>query len=163
MIGLNQLSKNRGTYILVLEVCDTILIEATRLQWCLNPGFYLYFGSAKGRKSTSLKNRVNRHFIRKKKIFWHINYLTTHRSFILHRAYLNFSQQSTECQNLSNFSKDTVFKIISRFGSSDCKNNCGGHLGYLPDKDIDLKWLDDYFEDWKVKTIQKERQIGNLS
>jgi Uri superfamily endonuclease len=159
----DQLLDIPGTYILALELCERTILQIKKLQWSLKSGFYLYFGSAKGRTSTSLKNRVTRHFITQKKRFWHIDYLTTHRSVILHRAYLNFSEQSSECQNLSNFSKDTDFKIISRFGSSDCKNNCGGHLGYLLDKNINLRWLDDFFEDWKVKTIQKERQIGNLS
>jgi len=147
-----------GTYILVLEVIENIIICVNRLQWELKPGIYLYFGSAKGKTSNSLKNRINRHFNNKKKFFWHIDYLTIHSSVILRCVYLKTDEHSNECTNLSNISNDISLEIITRFGSSDCKKECGGHLGYIENNLISIKWLDDYFEGQEWTKFQKKRQ-----
>ncbi len=143
--GPDEIADQRGTYILVLEAIEKFQIRIKQLKWTFQPGLLLYFGSAKGLTSNSLRNRVKRHFTTKKKNFWHIDYLTTHSAIVLHRAYLNLDERSTECQNLAAFSKDVEIAILSNFGSSDCKNKCGGHLVYLTSKYLNLKWLDDYF------------------
>ena len=145
-----------GTYVLALEIYEKILIKAKHLQWNLNSGYYFYFGSAKGKTSTSLKHRIQRHLNSKKKVFWHIDHLTTHSSIYLHRVYLNLSEQSSECQNLGFFSNDVEIEIITRFGSSDCKENCGGHLGLLLDNTLDLRWLDNYFKNQNWELVQNE-------
>ncbi len=153
LIKLDQIPDKPGTYILVLQVCENVLIQVKTLQWTLNPGIYLYFGSAKGRGSSSLKNRIKRHFNSEKTVFWHIDYLTTHPSITLQCAYLNINIQSTECQNLKEMSKTTEMEILSRFGSSDCKQKCGGHLGYLTEGNFTLKRLDYLLKKWKWKGI----------
>ncbi|MHA1976776.1 MAG: GIY-YIG nuclease family protein [Candidatus Hodarchaeales archaeon] len=156
MIIIDHLTNQPGTYVLALEISERLQIQVKQLRWNLNPGYYLYFGSAKGKNSTSLKNRIKRHFDLKKKVFWHIDHLTTHSSVILQCAYVNTSEQSTECRNLASFSKNFQIKIITRFGSSDCKEKCGGHLGFIQDKKIDFIWPNDYFKNWRWEKIRKE-------
>jgi len=39
------------------------------------PGLWVYVGSAMGSGSTSLENRLGRHFRKEKTIYWHIDYL----------------------------------------------------------------------------------------
>ncbi|PWI49003.1 hypothetical protein CEE45_03550 [Candidatus Heimdallarchaeota archaeon B3_Heim] len=153
MKSIDHLLDLRGTYILALEVCEQISLQIKRLQWNISPRIYLYFGSAKGSTATSLENRLRRHFNSNKKKFWHIDYLTTHSSVILHRAYVNINEQSTECQNLTIFAKNVEFEIVVRFGNSDCSEKCGGHLGFLPDNKNNISWLDDYFKYWKWSII----------
>jgi len=134
-----------GTYILDLEVSKRVNISTRQLSWDLLAGFYLYFGSVRGVTSTSIQNRIIRHFNLKKSIFWHIDYLTTHKGVILHQAYYKTGLKNTECQNLVNFSGEHSVRIIDKFGSSDCRNKCGGHLLYLGKLKNDLNRAFSYF------------------
>jgi len=65
----------RGTYILVLRLTRNSSIKIGRLgklRFC--KGYYCYVGSALG-KAVNLENRIMRHFSKKKKKRWHIDYL----------------------------------------------------------------------------------------
>ncbi|MHA2239959.1 MAG: DUF123 domain-containing protein [Candidatus Hodarchaeales archaeon] len=112
MISFYDLKNTRGTYVLLIEVFQGISINLSSQQWILSPGYYLYFGSAKGNNSTSLGNRLKRHFDYHKKKFWHIDYITSHQSGKIVKAYYKTDQQVTECMNLNEFSsKHPVYKI----------------------------------------------------
>ena len=80
-------------------------------------------GSAKGNTSTSLGNRLERHFTIKKNIHWHIDHLTLHRNVISHQAFYKTGQKETECQNLAILANQLPVKVIKNFGNSDCKKN----------------------------------------
>lgn len=61
-----------STYLLIISVQRAIEIRVRSGQdFFLEPGLYIYVGSAKGR----LKPRLTRHFRHEKKLFWNIDYL----------------------------------------------------------------------------------------
>jgi len=71
--------------------------------------------------------RIERHLKRKKKNFWHIDYLLDY-SKILGIIYLIMSSPDAECKIACNPGKS--FKSVRNFGSSDCK--CKSHLFFKP-------------------------------
>ena len=144
-----HLRKTPGTYVLVLEVIVGFDIISDHYSWYFQNGFYLYFGSAKRSTSTSLGNRLNRHFLREKNLHWHIDYLTSHEKVVLHQAYYKTGKKETECQNLTILANQFPMKVIKNFGNSDCKQNCGGHLAYLIDTKMNFNTISKVFMDAK--------------
>ncbi|MCD6502712.1 MAG: DUF123 domain-containing protein [Thermoplasmata archaeon] len=64
----------RGTYILILRVTKSRRVNVGSLGYVtLTPGYYFYVGSGK----RGVNHRIRRHFARKKKPHWHIDYVTT--------------------------------------------------------------------------------------
>jgi len=81
----------------------------------LERGYYIYVGSAPS------SARIERHYRRKKKLKWHIDYLLKKARII------GFSlSKKKECMVARELSKN--FSSVSRFGSSDCR--CRSHLFY---------------------------------
>ncbi|NHK29998.1 MAG: GIY-YIG nuclease family protein [Asgard group archaeon] len=144
----------KGTYILFFSNnLDAKIIVGSLGELFLEKGFYLYVGSAFG--PGGLKKRIQRHLNPNKKIFWHIDYLSKNKQFILINIIEIFSSIKEEClivnfllENI--FSKDEI-KSIKNFGSSDCK--CKSHLLYYTGKDIKvaLKKIQNKFEDNQIK------------
>ena len=66
MTCFDDLRETPGTYILALEVFQELQLSRNNHQWTFDLGYYLYFGSAKGKKSTSLGNRLERHYKKNK-------------------------------------------------------------------------------------------------
>jgi len=97
-----------------------------------NRGFYLYVGSAQN----SIENRVGRHLKRRKKKFWHIDYLLSNPSVEVKEVWVKEGGRM-ECE-LARRLKREGFKVIKGFGSSDCR--CDGHLFYIR-RDIPAKIL----------------------
>ncbi len=146
MDNWNQLRNLQGVYVLVLEVKNHLRINTNRFKWIIKPGFYLYFGSAKGKTATNLGNRLLRHLKKEKNIFWHIDYLTTHVDTEIISTYYNTSSEVTECSALRQFKEEFQnATIISNFGSSDCKSKCGGHLLFFSSKRVILTDFAKYF------------------
>ncbi|MCB1757378.1 MAG: GIY-YIG nuclease family protein, partial [Gammaproteobacteria bacterium] len=68
------LLSDKGTYLLMLESRGHLMIEVgKRGAMALEPGFYLYVGSAFG--PGGIKARVGRHLSADKPLRWHIDYL----------------------------------------------------------------------------------------
>jgi Uri superfamily endonuclease len=145
------IKNSQGVYVLVLKVSYSISIKTSRIKWLLQPGVYLYFGSARGKTSTSLEKRLIRHFHTQKTIFWHIDYLTSHSDAKILNAYYTTDPKITECQALQEFvQKFQKMKILPHFGSSDCKSKCGGHLLFVSSNQDMLTEFTKYFrqKDW---------------
>jgi sugar fermentation stimulation protein A len=69
---LEREAGDRGSYILVLELLTDRCIPVGGLgNVFFRKGFYLYVGSAR----RSLAKRIERHLRRRKKFFWHVDYL----------------------------------------------------------------------------------------
>lgn len=93
-------------------------------------GYYVYTGSALGKGASSLGGRVARHLIKKKKLFWHIDYLLSSQNVAIKTVIFTPTNKRLECKiNECIKGKGTV--PITNFGASDCKGNCGSHLMYL--------------------------------
>ncbi len=87
-------------------------------------GHYLYTGSAR----RNLSARVRRHLSRQKKRRWHIDYLLMASAARVTAVGL-FSE--TECRCNQRINGEI---LLSGFGASDCRAQCGSHLKYLGNK-----------------------------
>ncbi|MHA1732711.1 MAG: GIY-YIG nuclease family protein [Promethearchaeota archaeon] len=129
-----------GAYILLISNDGDCRLGVGRLGELSFPrGGYAYVGSAMGRGSTSLKNRIARHLkpAGAKKAHWHVDYFLASPTTRILEVGVHFSgvgRGSLECQ---------VSRLVSRvpgvsiphpgFGSSDCRS-CESHLYYLGTK-----------------------------
>jgi len=85
-------------------------------------GAYLYVGSAK----KNFKPRIERHLVKKKKIFWHIDYLLSLNDAKIKQIWT--TNKNKECK-IAQFLYKKGCSFIDRFGSSDC--NCRSHLFFI--------------------------------
>jgi sugar fermentation stimulation protein A len=81
-------------------------------------GIYLYVGSG----GSSPDRRIARHARRRKKKFWHIDFLSAQARVI--GAFMFEASRSLECPIAGALAE--VFAGVPRFGSSDCA--CTSHL-----------------------------------
>ena len=112
------------SYQLLIKVTKDIDLKVGKLGRFIFPvGSYVYTGSAK----TNIDKRIERHFSRKKKLHWHIDYLLNNDAVKI----IDIKKsEMIECS----LNKKTCGTIIIRgFGSSDCNLCCGSHLKYLGD------------------------------
>ncbi|MHA1971691.1 MAG: GIY-YIG nuclease family protein [Candidatus Hodarchaeales archaeon] len=127
-----MLDSDRGVYVLFYTLQSPLEIVTKNSRWFLEPEVYLYFGSARGRGSTSLKNRIKRHMSINKTLFWHIDYLTSSCKGKISQVWYSTHSSLSECKALRQFVNTFASaRIISHFGSSDCQNKCGSHLVQL--------------------------------
>lgn len=68
----SPLPRDRGVYLAFLELEGTV--THPRVRRVINPGLYIYVGSAGGRGG--LRARLLRHASRSKKPYWHLDWLT---------------------------------------------------------------------------------------
>jgi len=119
----------KGTYLLIISLKKDKTIKVGSLDKLnFRKGYYFYVGSALG-KSMSLENRISRHFRKKKKKRWHIDYLLADEDAEITRV-LTFKGKR-ECIIATKLSKN--FVGIKKFGSSDC--GCFSHL-YFSETDL---------------------------
>jgi len=112
---------SRVTYTLILHLPARRSIRVGRLgNITFEPGIYFYVGSG-GRSPTS---RLARHARKRKRKFWHIDYLTVHSDVI--GAIIMESGKSPECALATAMAE--AFPLVEGFGSSDCR--CRSHLFY---------------------------------
>ncbi|MDP6675481.1 MAG: GIY-YIG nuclease family protein [Gammaproteobacteria bacterium] len=98
----------------------------------LQPGFYIYVGSALG--PGGIKARVSRHRRRNKKLHWHIDYLRRQTALI--ETWTMTGTINHEHAWAAALTKKYV-TACNRFGASDCR--CSSHLFYTairPSPDI---------------------------
>ena len=123
MLNINY-NKNvmKGIYCLLIRVLKTKEILIGRLgKIKFEKGKYIYVGSAQ----KNLGKRIERHFKKEKKKYWHIDYLLKDKDVKIEKAILfPFKRKNQECKLAERISKKG--KAIENFGSSDCK--CKSHL-----------------------------------
>jgi sugar fermentation stimulation protein A len=123
---VQKLISDSGIYILEFYAKKSFYIEHKKFSGIrFKQGYYYYVGSAQKK----LKSRINRHLKRKKKLHWHIDYLSTNTALKISRILqiLNL-QKNFECQIVQNISANNEIEIIAKnFGNSDC-NICSSHL-----------------------------------
>ncbi|NBC29521.1 MAG: DUF123 domain-containing protein [Spirochaetes bacterium] len=120
--------EDRGVYLLVVERRERLDRQIGAIGRIHFPaGYYVYIGSAK----RGLKARVERHKRRRKKIRWHIDYLTVDADRV--RAFPIYTGNDLECSlagRLHAIAVQSGGEAVPGFGSSDCK--CESHLMRLP-------------------------------
>jgi len=133
---IHRLKKqDKGTYLLVIEVRENQKISVGKHSAKnFSKGIYLYVGRAKG----GLQRRIERHLSKKKKNFWHIDYLLQKaevQEVWIRRDFFDECQTALEVRSLLKYS----LIPLKKFGASDC--NCPSHLFYLPESKGSLKSL----------------------
>jgi len=104
---------NTGSYLLFINVPKNIEVNSKRSRWIIEPGLYVYIGSA----MATLTGRVKRHLTEKKKKHWHIDFLTSKSRIILAILLPSKSKKEEEISRFVN----RFGTPISGFGSTDCK------------------------------------------
>ncbi|GFP42445.1 sugar fermentation stimulation protein A [Candidatus Hakubella thermalkaliphila] len=109
-----------GSYIIILNLKNTQKLSIGELgEITLEKGYYLYVGSAR----KNLTRRVQRHRRKRKKLFWHIDYLGQIADF--HLALPVRSSADLEC-DIAKRLKAISDWSVPEFGVSDC--SCETHL-----------------------------------
>lgn len=128
-------SPNKGVYILIILVKERSQLEVGALGFkTFTPGYYSYVGSAQGKGSSSLLLRVARHQRRKKKLYWHIDYLLNHKNSSVKAVIVVPNEEKIECTVNQLVKKKLKGKTaIPKFGATDCPKYCDGHLLFFPE------------------------------
>ena len=115
----------RLSYLLLLQVKNDIKVLVGSLGYVtFKKGYYIYVGSG----GKNVLKRLERHFSKKKKIKWHIDYLTSNDN-VQPLFSLVFTLDEKELAIM--LSKQ--FKFIKNFGSTDDKK-APSHLFYIGNK-----------------------------
>jgi Uri superfamily endonuclease len=127
---VSDASLRSGCYSLIIELKRRKTIRVGRLGDAVFPaGTYVYTGSA----MKGLGARLKRHYRRKKKIHWHIDYLLTLPEARVRQTILYPAAPGQECrQNKRIAARPGAVVILKNFGASDCKSGCTSHLLFFP-------------------------------
>jgi Uri superfamily endonuclease len=119
----------KGVYVLIIQVIRAKEIRIKSLgKVRFESGIWFYVGSAMGGGSTSLENRIARHFREKKKVHWHIDRFLQYPA-ILQAAIWAETVQPFECKIAQSIEeRDDCVPGPKGFGASDCKSSCASHL-----------------------------------
>ena len=131
-----------GVYTSIIHLPVDIRLKVGKLgEHQFLKGYYAYTGSALGPRASSLRKRVARHLQKKKRIFWHIDYLLTSGEPVVIAIVAGHTNMKMECEINRRLKNEVTARIpVLGFGASDCKENCGSHLLFFPDiiEDTDL-------------------------
>jgi len=111
----------KGIYVLFIKVKKDKRIKIGTLgEIYFLKGIYAYIGSAQN----NLEKRLKRHILKRKKEFWHIDYLLRNKDVEIIEIFYEEGSKEKECKTAEYFEKKYI--PIVGFGSSDCK--CKAHL-----------------------------------
>lgn len=128
-----DLLPEKGVYTLIIRVKEGVRMCIGSLGVInMGKGFYAYTGSGLGRGALSLRGRILRHINKRKKLKWHIDYLTSSESSTIVGIIASQVDKKFECMVASTINLLTNF--IKGFGCSDCK--CSSHLALLPFQEV---------------------------
>ncbi|MEM5883106.1 MAG: GIY-YIG nuclease family protein [Candidatus Aenigmatarchaeota archaeon] len=121
-----------GAYLLFIRLKKNERIKIGKLgSFNFKKGFYVYSGSA----LKNLEARIERHRRKRKKKFWHIDYLLASKNAKIVYVIGIQTKKRIECKLNKIVSSFPGAKILAeKFGSSDCK--CKSHLVYFGEKDL---------------------------
>ncbi|MHA1634018.1 MAG: GIY-YIG nuclease family protein [Candidatus Thorarchaeota archaeon] len=151
----------RGVYTLIIDLKETLSFNLKSLgNLSFEKGTWIYIGSAMGNGSTSLENRIARHFRSEKTIHWHIDHLLKSNSKIRSSIWSENSEP-VECDIAKSVEQmKDIYQGPKGFGASDCKNKCFTHLFHSKiESDLEGKILGVFT---KLKLKPKVTQDGNL-
>jgi Uri superfamily endonuclease len=119
----------KGVYVLIIQVKQPVKVQIKSLgDTEFDPGVWVYVGSAMGTGSTSIKNRLRRHFRKEKTIYWHIDYLLN-EDIEIEKAIWAQSERHLECELAQSLASNDEFNAGPKgFGASDCKSGCIAHI-----------------------------------
>ena len=124
-----DLLPEKGVYTIVLLLKEERAMGVGSLGVVrMKRGLYAYTGSGLGRGALSLRGRVSRHLSKRKKLRWHIDYLTSSESSVVVGVVASQAEKRLECAIASVI--NSMAEPVEGFGCSDCK--CRSHLALMP-------------------------------
>ena len=122
----------KGIYALIISIKEEISLNIGKNRYyTFLPSNYVYIGSALGKYSNNIENRLKRHFSNNKKLFWHIDYLLANPKVKPLQAIYARTDQKKECELSAQLAKYSNSDLFSNFGNSDCRAGCNTHLYYF--------------------------------
>jgi len=156
-----------GVYTLIIHLSRDVCLKAGKLGGRkLSRGYYAYTGSAMGHGASGLPKRVARHLKKNKRRFWHIDYLLAREDAVVTVIIAAHTNRKAECEtNRYLREKGNAEPAVSGFGASDCRENCGSHLLYFGERNIEQKIASLYNQKFGNKTVRVDLQtkISNPS
>lgn len=117
---IREEARDRGSYIVILRLNKDERISVGNLGAVrFRKGYYLYVGSAR----RNLSQRISRHRRKRKKLFWHIDYLRQYADYCASMPVR--TSTDLECKIADALNEISQWNIPG-FGSSDC--GCNSHL-----------------------------------
>lgn len=113
-----------ATYVLVLEKRTSSPVGLKKQTIFMKRGIYMYVGSAK----RGMESRLARHLRKEKRLFWHIDYVTSRPDVTVKAIFLSARQECTTLREIS----DLGVLFGRRLGASDC--TCPSHFIRVPGK-----------------------------
>lgn len=149
---ITQEAADRGSYIIVLKLKrDRRLTIGSLGDIFFRKGYYCYAGSAK----ENLTKRIERHRRKRKKMFWHIDYLRDAAD--VHAAIPVRASEALECEIAGALGKVADW-IVPGFGSSDCR--CPGHLFGMEQDPIRSRSFIDLLLYFRIDRLEKYLNRG---
>ncbi len=137
---------DRGIYLLMLKIDSDKTIRVGELgEKQFKQGYYVYVGSA----MQALSKRIARHGRKRKKNYWHIDYLTAEAAKVTPVPIV--TGDSLEC-DLAAHIKEVAENQVKGFGSSDCK--CAGHLYYFRENPLHNRRFIDIIQYYRIARLK---------
>jgi sugar fermentation stimulation protein A len=142
---LDEEARDSGCYMLILHVPRDVTISIGSLgPVTFSGGYYIYVGSAK----INLTKRLERHLRKRKKFFWHVDYLRNHAETCIALPIRSHTPLEHEVAF-------AVGKIadwsVPGFGSSDCY--CGTHLFAMHDNPVHSQGFIDVLQHFRMDIL----------
>lgn len=138
----------KGIYILQIVLkknCKVRIGSIGIIKLC--KGVYAYIGSAQ----SNLEKRIERHLRKRKRRFWHIDYLLSLKFAKIEKIFYKTADKKYECSIANDLIK--IATTIPKFGSSDC--SCTSHLFFIND----LKKFNKLLKKKGIKSITNKEFI----
>ncbi len=138
----------RGLYTLVIHIPRDMVIKVGSLgDIKLSKGYYTYIGSG----GANILKRVKRHFMQKKRVKWHIDYVTIVAKPL--KAYILTDPPMDEASLAEYLGR--FFRYIPRFGASDSRY--ASHFFYLGSRDDVIIRLRSLLETRSCRVLEYSR------
>jgi len=142
----NEFICMKGIYCLITHLNKNKRIKIGRLGPVpFRRGYYCYIGSA----MTNLEKRIERHYAKKERKFWHIDYFLDHAKLVGFKALEMTSRE--ECWLADQIRKISDYEV-KNFGSADC--GCSSHLQYFKRNPLRMRRFSRIFEP-KLEDLMK--------
>jgi Uri superfamily endonuclease len=116
----------KGIYVLIIQLSSDVTVQVGALgKLTFKKDLYAYVGSAQN----NLEKRVNRHLRKKKRKFWHIDYLLDNEATKVITVFHKQAGKAEECAVARAIGERG--EAVAGFGASDC--NCKSHLYHIED------------------------------
>jgi len=127
----------QGIYILIIRLSENTDVTIGKLGKLLFPkGLYAYVGSAQN----GLEKRIERHFRKEKRVFWHVDYLLQSPASKILRVFHKTAGKPEECAVAKKIGAEG--EAVAGFGCSDCP--CKTHLFRMKAYDSMREFMQEY-------------------